>query len=885
MVAKLVVIEGPDKGREFTCEGADQWILGRDPASCQFVLSDPTVSSQHLKITLKDNQYTLENLSQTNPTQINNETLKEPRKLQDSQVIRAGSSQLSFSEIKLKEKKPKSADYDKFFEDTSEYEETLLPPPEHHELLPAPEQTQKPQDTNEPKSSKDAQDQNQKPIDPKALPPEPKQPPSQEEQNKPQPDQQQQPTGDAISPGQSQPKEEQKPEQPPLQQDPNSQQSDSNPGEPKQNQEPDQNQKPIDPKALPPEPKQPPSQEEQNKPQPDQQQQPTGDAISPGQSQPKEEQKPEQPPLQQDPNATQASQEPQDQPAEQKNESPMPLDPHQGPPKDSQEPKPDSNQSPQQNNSPVQPEQPQEDDSSPSHFDTIFEDLGDHETFHDLSEDYLGQERFLLKVLSGPNAGAEFALQKNKSYVIGTDVAGADIIFNDLSVSKHHSRLNLSDQAEIFIEDLQSRNGTLVDGQPIKEQKQLSSKNMVTLGTTTFVVIDRENAEETLVHELPQPEQESAPQEEPNVAPQGVVASTGMRMIKESTFILTGIMVAVILVLGMGAFTLFKASPVERPKMDYTKEIQGVLGNQYPDIKFTYNANQGTLFLVGHVLSTVDKEELLYSLNGLPFISDIEDNVVVDEAVASEMNQVLSRYPVWRSVSMHAPQPGRFVLSGYLDNREEGAQLDDFINVQFPYVDRLVNYVVIEEDLAQEVSSKLHNHGFYSVEADLSNGEVSLSGYINASYEQAFDKTICEISRIIGVRNVNNYVVVVGPCKDTNTSSNTEIPYESEGSPGAIGQPGEPKASAKAMTKEFSSWLNDSCVINITDYPKDAMDISHMYSITGYADQGPIGRAVVIKGRILTVGDMLGGMKIVGILENFVFLEKNGLKYKIEFNR
>jgi len=63
------------------------------------------------------------------------------------------------------------------------------------------------------------------------------------------------------------------------------------------------------------------------------------------------------------------------------------------------------------------------------------------------------------------------------------------------------------------------------------------------------------------------------------------------------------------------------------------------------------------------------------------------------------------------------------------------------------------------------------------------------------------------------------------------------------------------------------------------------MDITHMYTVSGYADQGAVGRAVVIKGRILTVGDYLNGMRILAIFEEYVFLEKNGLKYKIEFNR
>lgn len=524
------------------------------------------------------------------------------------------------------------------------------------------------------------------------------------------------------------------------------------------------------------------------------------------------------------------------------------------------------------------------------HFDTIFEDLNDEETFNDFSEQYLGSERFILKVLAGPNTGAEFAMQKGRSYVIGTDVTGADIIFNDLSVSRHHARLTLTQDGEILIEDLNSRNGVILDGEQIQGQHQITTKNMVTLGTTTFILIDRERGEETIVakrtlptKEEPKEEKDEQVEEEPEEGKQEVPFAP-KRRIRESTFVLTGVLFALIVVFGVGAITLFKTSPVERPKLDFTKEIQTSLGCQFPDIKYTYNSSNGTLFLVGHVLSTVDKEELLYNLNNLSFIQQVDDNVVVDDDVSQEMNLILSRYPIWRSINIHAPQPGRFVVSGYLPTRDEGAELEDFVNVQFPYVDRLTNYVVIEEDLSQDIMSKLHNYGFFSVKVALSNGEVSLSGYINSNYEPAFSKTIREMSRIVGVRSVNNYVVVVGQAQASDKPP-PGLPYSSKGSPGSIGQDGEPNQSAKAISEQFGSWLQDSSIVNITDSQDQTMDISHMYAITGYADQGPIGRAVVVKGRILTVGDYLNGMRVLAIFENYVFLEKNGLKYKIEFNR
>ncbi|MCH9633759.1 MAG: hypothetical protein S4CHLAM7_04920 [Chlamydiae bacterium] len=687
MNAKFIAIDGPEKGHEFLLDTGKEWIFGRDPNSCQFVLSDPRVSRQHARIREEGGHYFILNLSDTNPIRIGDSDLTKETRLYYEDKVKIGDSWFKFTEPKDPSTETKSSEYDNFFEETD--------------------------------------------------------------------------VPDDLVPG----------------------------------------------------------------------------LTSPAHS---------------------SQDKPDDSERNDESEDPSPSKNHKNKARKS--------------------------DKEDERYDTIFEDLGDQDTFNDLSEKYMGSERFILKVLAGPNAGAEFAMQKGRSYVIGTDVAGADIIFNDLSVSRHHARLSISDEPEVFIEDLDSRNGVIVDGELVQGQQEIASKNMITLGTTTFVIIDRERGEETYVAERPVVDTKNQEEEKPEKEAVKEESSSEKKTIRESTFILTGILVAIIVVLGVGAVTLFKSSPVERPKLDFTKEIQLALGNNYPDIKYTYNSNSGTLFLVGHVLTTVDKEELLYNLNNLGFIAQIDDNVVIDDDVAQEMNQVLSRNPIWRSISIHSPQPGRFVLSGYLPTNEEGAELEDFVNVQFPYVDRLSNYVVIESDLNQDVLSKLHNYGFYSVQVELSNGDISLAGYVNASYEKAFEKTIREISRIVGVRNVNNYVVIVGQGKN-GVGSVPALPYKSEGSPGSIGQEGEPAQSAKVIEKTFGSWLGDSSVVNVTDYQSETMDVSYMYTVSGYADQGPVGRAVVIKGRILTVGDYLNGMRVLAIFENYVFLEKNGLKYKIEFNR
>ena len=483
---------------------------------------------------------------------------------------------------------------------------------------------------------------------------------------------------------------------------------------------------------------------------------------------------------------------------------------------------------------------------SENQFDTIFQDLGGNDSLEDFSDQYLGSERFILKVLAGPNTGAEFALQKARSYVLGTDVSGADIIFNDLSVSRHHARLSITEDNQIVVEDLNSRNGVVIDGELKAGQQSLSVKNLVTMGTTTFVIVDRESDEKTIITPSSKPIIEEPEKEEKEEIQKEEVEPKSKYQIKESTFMLSTILVALILILGVSAVFLFRTSPVERPQKDYSRDIQAAIGDEFSAVKFSYNNNSGVLFLVGHVLTTVDKEELLYKLSDLQYVSQVDDNVVTDSLVYEEMNQILSRNSSWRGISIYSPTPGRFVMTGYLPTRDDGALLSDFVNVQFPYVDRLINYVVIEQDLSQDIMSKLHNYGFYNVGVGLSNGEVTFSGYVNSAYEKAFEKVLKEICRINGVRTINNYVVIVGKATGSRNSE-------------------------------------DPSVINITQYP--GSDLSGTYKVTGYAVQGCEGRAVEINSSIYTVGDSLDGMKIISISDNTVYLESNYLKYKIEFNR
>lgn len=74
---ELVVRGGPLRGNRFPVR--DELKIGRDPASCQAVVSEPSVSREHALIrpTGTDSEAVIKNLSGTNPTYVNDRPIQE----------------------------------------------------------------------------------------------------------------------------------------------------------------------------------------------------------------------------------------------------------------------------------------------------------------------------------------------------------------------------------------------------------------------------------------------------------------------------------------------------------------------------------------------------------------------------------------------------------------------------------------------------------------------------------------------------------------------------------------------------------------------------------------------------------------------------------------
>ena len=386
------------------------------------------------------------------------------------------------------------------------------------------------------------------------------------------------------------------------------------------------------------------------------------------------------------------------------------------------------------------------------------------------------------------------------------------------------------------IEDLGSKNGTTVNGAPITEKKRVEPHDMAALGTTSFLIIDREAPQETIyspmtpfyeppkVEVLPaaeeiaaaaQAEEEKRDWKKEPIAPKYLIAAASFA--------------AIFLIIFLSFFSLFKTKDVEIARKEPASHLQKALA-KFEDVQFSFNPASGKLFLVGHVLSAVDAQEMRFNISEIDFVTSIEDNVVIDEYVDKTMNDVLSSNPSFRGVVIQSPKAGKFFATGYVETNDVANQLGEYLVVNFPYLDRLENRVVVGENLNAELQGLLQSKGFGTLAFQYSNGEVILTGNYSEEMLDSFKSLMDQIHTIKGVASVKNYAVA--------TTAN-----------GA------------------------------------AIDVSGQFQVTGISQHDGKGYSAILNGKIYTLGDMVSGMAIQEIDPNTILLAKDGIKYKINYTR
>lgn len=453
--------------------------------------------------------------------------------------------------------------------------------------------------------------------------------------------------------------------------------------------------------------------------------------------------------------------------------------------------------------------------------------------------------RWLLKVIGGPNNGAEFHMQTGNSYIVGTDPNSCDILFNDTSVSRQHARIMVTPEDTLMIEDLKSRNGVLINGELVQGKQPLTLSTIVTLGTTSFVIYDREGEMQTIISPLlpsivkvlqkeppkAEAETESKPAE-PVPAPAAAVPIVEAPPLPPQKnlgpYIVLGSIIALFTLAGIATTALFRSEPVVVQSQANADELIQQALKPYPAVRYTFNKSNNGLLLLGHVASAADKNQLMYNLQNLKFIKGIDaEGIVIDEYVWQEVNSILAKNPAWKGISIYSPAAGQFVMAGYLHSRKEAEQLSSYIGLNFPYLDLLKKQIVVEEDIVNQIGSWLQDKQLTDVIPKMVSGEVTLTGTMAGDKQQDLTGIIDKIKQIPGIRAVSNLV--------------------------------------KTQTAETGT-------VNVTD----------SYPVTGKSHVGDR-YTVVINGRILSEKDDLDGMTITKITPNRILLEKDGTNYRIDY--
>jgi len=94
-------------------------------------------------------------------------------------------------------------------------------------------------------------------------------------------------------------------------------------------------------------------------------------------------------------------------------------------------------------------------------------------------------KRLSLAVINGTDAGNVYRMEKPR-VTIGR--SGADLTINDTEASRQHAAIEVRD-AVMWLEDLKSTNGTLVDGEKITAPVELSNQSEFQIGGTTIMLI------------------------------------------------------------------------------------------------------------------------------------------------------------------------------------------------------------------------------------------------------------------------------------------------------------------------------------------------------------------------------------------------------------
>ena len=97
MKVHLQVIEGPDRGRVFTFDVRDRFLIGRASTAHFQILQDPFFSRHHAMLEINPPNVMIQDLKSTNGTRVNNTPITAPTVLRHGDTISGGNSRIQLA--------------------------------------------------------------------------------------------------------------------------------------------------------------------------------------------------------------------------------------------------------------------------------------------------------------------------------------------------------------------------------------------------------------------------------------------------------------------------------------------------------------------------------------------------------------------------------------------------------------------------------------------------------------------------------------------------------------------------------------------------------------------------------------------------------------------
>jgi S-DNA-T family DNA segregation ATPase FtsK/SpoIIIE len=107
----------------------------------------------------------------------------------------------------------------------------------------------------------------------------------------------------------------------------------------------------------------------------------------------------------------------------------------------------------------------------------------------------------VLALVAGLDAGHRFSVQPGQTTVIGRDTR-CQITLNSPSVSARHCAVDIDHSGKVIVQDLQSRNGTWIDDELVREPRILAPGEILRLGAVHLTLLDREPDDRSAGYEL-----------------------------------------------------------------------------------------------------------------------------------------------------------------------------------------------------------------------------------------------------------------------------------------------------------------------------------------------------------------------------------------------